>query len=65
MTLLMRGVPVLYFDHLSTSEVPARSRSRAIIGNTPDMCTGILVDRWLASAQRAWRRSAHDAPCKR
>jgi hypothetical protein len=54
LTLLARGVSVLYFDHHSASEVPAHPMLRAVIDNTPDVCTGILVDRWLAGAHRPW-----------
>jgi hypothetical protein len=54
LALLALGVQVLYFDHHSASEVPAHPQLRAIIDNTPDVCTGILVDRWLAGAYRRW-----------
>lgn len=52
--LLDRGVAVEYFDHHRAREIPAHPGLVAHIDGAPDVCTGILVDRHLGGAQRAW-----------
>lgn len=52
--LLERGVTVRYFDHHSAHEVPAHPHLQAVIDNAPNVCTGILVDRFLGGAHRLW-----------
>lgn len=54
LALLDRGVSVQYFDHHGSGEVPVHSGLHAIIDTTPNICTGIIVDRWLGGAQRVW-----------
>jgi len=54
MRLLERGVSVEYFDHHYAGEVPRSPNLVAHIDLSPDVCTGILVDRHLAGRQREW-----------
>lgn len=54
LALLDRGVAVQYFDHHGSGEVPVHAGLHAIIDTTPNICTGIIVDRWLGGAQRIW-----------
>jgi hypothetical protein len=52
--LLERGVAVQYFDHHFAGELPAHARLQAIIDTSPQVCTGILVDRYLQGRRRIW-----------
>ena len=52
--LLQKGVRVDYFDHHQAGEVPVQPGLHAIIDTTPDVCTGMLVDRFLHGRQRPW-----------
>ena len=53
-TLLARGVSVQYFDHHYAGEPLAHPRLEATIDTAPDVCTGILVDRFLEGRRRVW-----------
>ena len=53
-TLLQKGVLVDYFDHHHAGELPVQPGLHAIIDTRPDVCTGILVDRFLGGRQRPW-----------
>ena len=52
--LLARGVAVQYFDHHFAGELPKHPKLQATIDTAPDVCTGIIVDRYLAGRQRIW-----------
>lgn len=52
--LLGRGVSVQYFDHHGSGEVPVHAGLHAHIDTAPNICTGIIVDRWLGGAHRVW-----------
>ena len=52
--LLARGVSVQYFDHHYAGELPAHRNLQATIDTAPDVCTGIIVDRYLGGRQRIW-----------
>lgn len=52
--LLDRGVAIEYFDHHHAPDIPAHPRLAAYIDGAADVCTGIIVDRYLGGAQRAW-----------
>ncbi len=54
LALLERGVTVRYFDHHGSGEVPVHAGLQAFIDTAPDVCTGILVDRYLGGAHRIW-----------
>jgi len=51
---LGRGARVRYFDHHEPGPVPEHPNLRAIIDTAPDVCTSLLVDRYLDGRQRAW-----------
>ena len=52
--LLERGVAVQYFDHHFPGELPRHPNFSATIDMSPEVCTGILVDRYLKGKQRLW-----------
>ncbi|HVK93206.1 MAG TPA: acetyltransferase [Noviherbaspirillum sp.] len=54
LALLERGVSVHYFDHHGSGEVPAHAGLQAFIDTAPDVCTGLIVDRWLGGAYPLW-----------
>ena len=52
--LLESGARVRYFDHHHAGELPAHEGLEAHIDLAPDVCTSVLVDRYLKGAQRRW-----------
>jgi len=52
--LLERGVHVRYFDHHFAGEVPRHANLEAVLDDSPEICTSILVDRYLKGRFRAW-----------
>lgn len=54
LALLERDVTVRYFDHHGSGEVPAHPALQAVIDPSPNICTGMLVDRWLGGRYRLW-----------
>lgn len=54
LALLANGVTVHYFDHHFAGELPVHPALDAHIDTSPDVCTGILVDRYLAGKHRIW-----------
>lgn len=54
LALLKHDVSIQYFDHHGSGEVPAHPGLQAIIDTTPNICTGIIVDRWLGGQHRVW-----------
>src|SRR6185503_10488886 len=52
--LLDAGVRVRYFDHHFAGEVPAHANLEAHIDMSPDVCTAVLVDRYLGGRHRRW-----------
>ncbi len=52
--LLERGVTVQYFDHHFAGELPAFANLQAAIDTSPEVCTGMLVDRYLEGRRRIW-----------
>jgi hypothetical protein len=53
-TLLERGVAVQYFDHHFPGDLPKDAKFSATIDTSPEVCTGILVDRFLRGRRRLW-----------
>jgi hypothetical protein len=51
---LARGVKCLYFDHHVGGLIPTDPNLRAFIDTSPDVCTSVLVDRFLDGSQRIW-----------
>jgi len=56
--LLDAGASVHYFDHHYAGLIPDRASLNAHIDPAPDVCTSILVDRYLAGHYRAWAITA-------
>jgi hypothetical protein len=52
--LLARGVACRYFDHHVPGEIPRHSKLEAFIDTASDVCTSLLVDRYLEGRQRIW-----------
>jgi hypothetical protein len=52
--LLEAGVSVRYFDHHFAGEVPRHPGLDAHIDPSPDVCTSLLVDRYLDGRCRRW-----------
>ena len=54
MRALERGARCRYFDHHSAGEIPQHPNLRTFIDTAPDVCTSLLVDRYLSGRQRIW-----------
>jgi hypothetical protein len=54
LALLARGAKVQYFDHHFPGDLPQHRNFSATIDTSPEVCTGILVDRYLRGRQRLW-----------
>jgi hypothetical protein len=51
---LEAGARCRYFDHHHAGEVPRHPNLRTFIDTAPDVCTSLLVDRYLSGRQRVW-----------
>jgi hypothetical protein len=54
LALLERGARVRYFDHHFAGEVPAHANLEAVLDASRQICTSVLVDRYLKGRFRAW-----------
>ena len=54
LALLERGVKIEYFDHHFAGAIPEHSDLRTYIEPAPDICTSMLVDRYLEGQHRLW-----------
>lgn len=52
--LLEQGVAVEYFDHHYAGDLPPYTNLRAYIDTTANVCTSVLVDRYLGGRYRRW-----------
>jgi hypothetical protein len=52
--LLARGAKCRYFDHHVADAIPSHAHLETHIDTAPDVCTSLIVDRYLAGAQRVW-----------
>lgn len=52
--LLARGASCRYFDHHAAGEIPQHANLRTFIDTAPDVCTSLIVDRYLSGRQRIW-----------
>ncbi|MCA8972534.1 MAG: acetyltransferase, partial [Planctomycetes bacterium] len=52
--LLNRGATVRYFDHHRATEVVSHAAFEVHIDPAPDVCTSLIVDRFLGGRQRPW-----------
>jgi single-stranded DNA-specific DHH superfamily exonuclease len=58
MALLGKGVQVRYFDHHFAGDIPQDPKLEAHIDLSPNVCTSILVDKYLGGRHRAWAVAA-------
>jgi len=56
--LLARGVRVTWFDHHYAGQLPADPHFHSYIDTAPDVCSSVLVDRYLGGRFRAWAVAA-------
>ena len=54
MRALEAGARCRYFDHHHPGDVPQHPNLRTFIDTAPDVCTSLLVDRYLSGRQRIW-----------
>lgn len=54
MALLAGGARVHYFDHHMSGPVPQHKRLTAHIDTAADLCTSLLMDRYLGGLHRTW-----------
>ncbi|MGQ0750573.1 MAG: acetyltransferase [Betaproteobacteria bacterium] len=54
MRALDAGARCRYFDHHHPGDVPQHPNLRTFIDTAPDVCTSLLVDRYLSGRQRIW-----------
>ncbi len=52
--LLARGAKCRYYDHHFAGDLPAHPNLKTFIDTAPDVCTSLLVDRFLDGRQRVW-----------
>ena len=55
--LLKQGNTVHYFDHHFAGEIPESPLFHPHIDTSPDVCSSILVDRFLSGKYRLWAHS--------
>jgi hypothetical protein len=56
--LLEKGVKVRWFDHHNPGELPIHPNFQAHIDTAADVCTSLLVDRFLGGRYRVWAVTA-------
>jgi hypothetical protein len=54
MQVLASGARCRYFDHHNPGEIPQHANLKTFIDTAPDVCTSLLVDRYLSGRQRIW-----------
>lgn len=58
LSVLGQGADVSYFDHHFPGDIPRHPRLHAFIDTSPEVCTSLLVDRFLEGRFRAWAVAA-------
>ncbi|OYY93545.1 MAG: acetyltransferase [Hydrogenophilales bacterium 28-61-23] len=56
--MLNKGVKVRWFDHHNPGELPTHPNFQATIDTSADVCTSLLVDRYLGGKHRIWAVAA-------
>lgn len=51
---LARGARCRYFDHHHAGDIPQHPNLKTYIDTAPDICTSLIVDRYLSGRQRVW-----------
>lgn len=54
LSLLQQGAHIAYFDHHFPGDIPAHRNFEAHIDRAPDVCTSLLVNRFLQGRYRIW-----------
>lgn len=54
LALLQQGAQITYFDHHFPGDIPAHRNFEAHIDRAPDVCTSLLVDRFLQGRYHIW-----------
>ncbi|TAN78381.1 MAG: acetyltransferase [Gallionella sp.] len=54
LTMLDEGVKVRYFDHHVSEDIPDHPNLTAMIDTSPDICTSLLVNRYLSGKHLIW-----------
>jgi hypothetical protein len=52
--VLARGARVQYFDHHAAADIPKHPALEAHIETDPEVCTSLIVDRFVGSRHRMW-----------
>jgi len=52
--LLRQGARCRYFDHHAPGEIPPHPNLKTFIDTSSDICTSLIVDRYLSGRQRIW-----------
>lgn len=55
---LLAGARVRYFDHHQPGDIPVHPQFEPYIDTDPQICTSLLVDRYLQGQQRVWAVTA-------
>ena len=58
LALLEKDVSIRYFDHHFAGDIPQHPKLEAHIDLSPNVCTSILVDRYLNGRFRSWAVAA-------
>lgn len=56
--VLQQGASVFYVDHHLPGEIPVHPALKTLIDTDPNICTSLLVDRFLGGAYRGWAVTA-------
>jgi len=56
--ILKAGADVFYADHHNAGDIPKHPNLKAMIDTSPEMCTAMLIDKYLNGAYRAWAVTA-------
>ena len=54
LAMLGKGVKVYYFDHHVSKDIPAHPNLTVMIDTSPDVCTSLLVNRYLSGKHLIW-----------
>lgn len=52
--VLARGARCRYFDHHAPGAIPQHANLKTFIDTAPDICTSLIVDRYLSGRRRIW-----------
>ncbi len=70
LAMLGKGVKIQYFDHHVAEDIPAHPNLAAMIDTSPDVCTSLLVNRYLSGKYLVWAvigafgDNLHEAACE-